>query len=379
MFILISIPFGDLRPLIKGEQGRVAAPDWTSVEPQSGFVRGFGKLAARNSRSYGLLGERFFADFNNAVRLRGALDVASKGWPRPLNAELRFRRLYFDGRLAGRLEFGFLVKDDDEDALASKVGQLVVDPREIAADALALPIGVITADGREQATSIQGCARPLGVSYLSATTRQTELAAFPPGETYGGAVQLGPALVFVRLSNDVQPDVGRDRAEAKGSAGQMFFTSSAGTQVRNNVVVRLSKAGAHEEAGEERAVRVLFSHLNALMFAHSHFLAVEKTLDLGGRAPLKEAVDDMISRLQHFTETAPADDNDAEFSAAMKVWGKAFEGRADELVAKLSDLSQNAAKPGPVQVGLQWLNSVFQLVVKTGVESMVEQGMKQGG
>src|SRR5580692_3663675 len=86
MFILISIPFGDLRPLIKGEQGRVAAPDWTSVEPQSGFVRGFGKLAARNSRSYGLLGERFFADFNNAVRLRGALDVASKGWPRPLNA-----------------------------------------------------------------------------------------------------------------------------------------------------------------------------------------------------------------------------------------------------------------------------------------------------
>jgi hypothetical protein len=32
-----------------------------------------------------------------------------------------------------------------------------------------------------------------------------------------------------------------------------------------------------------------------------------------------------------------------------------------------------------VKVGLQWLNSVFQLVVKTSVETMVEQGMKQSG
>jgi hypothetical protein len=58
MFVLVQIPFVDLRPMTPGGMGRLSAPDWTADDPGVSFVRGFGKMALRNSESYGLLGER---------------------------------------------------------------------------------------------------------------------------------------------------------------------------------------------------------------------------------------------------------------------------------------------------------------------------------
>src|ERR1700687_3284130 len=67
MFIIVQIPFADLRPVIAGERGRLRFPDWAADEPK-GFLRGFGKISLRNSSGLGLVGERRFVDMGNAIR-----------------------------------------------------------------------------------------------------------------------------------------------------------------------------------------------------------------------------------------------------------------------------------------------------------------------
>jgi hypothetical protein len=379
MFILVEIPFADHRSLLKGQMGRVPKPDWTADDPGRTFIRGFGKVARRNADAYGLLGERYFADFNNAVRLRKTLSLRQPSWPTSLEAELRFRRLYYDGVLAGRFEFGFLVKDDDELKLNQVVKGVAFDPRHIAATALASPIGVIIPDCEEESTTIQGCAKLLGQAYLSATTIKSQLNSFPPDDLYGTAAALGPPLVHIRVANGLPTDVGRDRTEAEGADGAMYFTSAAKSDVRNNVVVRLSKDASDKETAEERAVRVLFAHLHALIFAQSHFLKVEAAMDLGGRQPLHDAVTAMLKRLEDIAPSDPNDKAEKAFAEALAVWAKAYKGRTEELAAKLTELASLAEKGSLVTRGLSYMNSLLQLIITTGVKTAVELSLKGGG
>ena len=335
-------------------------------------------MASRNSDALGLLGERYFADFNNAVRLRRPLSLRQDGWPASLEAELRFRRLYFDGEMAGRFEFGFFVHDDDEIKLDRVLNGVRFDPRVIAASALQSPIGVIVPEFEEEPTTILKCRNLLGRAYLAATTLKAQLNAFPPGELNGQVVALGPPLVHIRVSNGLQTDVGRDRTDAEGTDGAVYFTSAVRSDARNNVVVRLSKNASDKEMADERAVRVLFAHLHALIFAQSHLLKVREALNLGGRAPLHAAVTTMIKRLEAFTPDDPKDKADQAFAEALTIWAKAYKGRSEELTEKLAELAEIAEKPTLIKSGLSYANSLFQLAFSTGVKAVVEQGIKAG-
>ena len=378
MFIVVQLPLADLRPVFKNGMGRMEKPDWKSANPQDGFLRGFGRLATRNSKSFGLIGERQFADFDNAARLRQRLRFVEPNWPSAVNAELRFRRIYYDGRLAGRLEFGFFVPDDQEFHLADHRKNLNVDPRAIARAALDLPIDVMIPGLPAQRTSIGTSGEFFGQAWLAATTQNSELAAYPPGEVYGGAVAVGPALVHIRLSNDLKADVGRDRAEAEGSNGDVFFTSSGSQAQRNNVLVQLSRGSSHGENGSERAMRVLFSHLSALTFAQSHYLHVQDELQIKDDKILLHSVNDMIKRLEKFEITTPESSNDKDFSRAIALWSDRFSGRASELTSELSAIATAINTPNPAQKGLKWMNSIFELAIKTGVEASVNAGMSIG-
>jgi hypothetical protein len=103
MFIIAQLPLADFRPLINGGKGRLTVPDWPSDNLDSGFIRGFGKISARNASSLGLGGEHAFADFNNALRI-DRVQYQQPGWNRPLPIALWFRRLYYDGQMAGRFD-----------------------------------------------------------------------------------------------------------------------------------------------------------------------------------------------------------------------------------------------------------------------------------
>jgi hypothetical protein len=102
MFIVAQLPFGDFRPLVAGGMGRLTIPDWTSDNLDSGFVRGFGKISPRNGSSFGLGGERAFADMDRAVRFVEHIELQQEGWDLPLRISPWFHRLYFDGYMSGR-------------------------------------------------------------------------------------------------------------------------------------------------------------------------------------------------------------------------------------------------------------------------------------
>jgi hypothetical protein len=380
MFILVQFPLADLRPMIPGEMERVGTPDWTADDPGLSFVRGFGKMATRNSKGFGLFGERAFADFNNAARLRETLYYGQEGWFAQIRVELRFRRLYFDGKLAGRFEYGFFVPDETEDYIVENTSGFAYDIGLLAASVQALSMLVRSSDGRDEPTTVGTSFDPLGLAYVMATTKQNAIAEFPPAEIYKKAVIVGRPIVHIRVSNRRAVNASSDRREIGGSNGSLFITSAAHAQIRNNVIVQLSNERTIAETAAERAIRVTFSHMNALVFAENHFLKLRNDLKLGPTSVLGDAVKDMLHRFERSGPSGPLAENDGEFAAALKVFAGAYSGKADDLVDRIKALAVDLAKPSltekaasTVKSSMHWL---IELVVKTGVETGVKVALK---
>ncbi len=373
MFVLIQFPLVDLRPIVPGEMGRLTVPDWSAADPGISFIRGFGKMAARNSRGFGLAGERAFADFNNAVRFRDTLYYNQQGWSQKIRAELEFRRLYFDGKLAGRFEYGFLMNPAQESEVLRDHEEFAYDVGSLVAQILALPLVVRTPDGRESEATIGTCGNALGLAYALATTKLNAVSRFPPAETYGSFVAVGHPFVYVRVSGGVAVKTSRDRRELDGRSGKLYIMSANQSQIRNNVIVQMSEMGAVNESAEERATRVLFSHMNALLFAEIHFLSINEKLQLR-RSALRDAVQDMLQRLEQLGANGADDEKD--FSAAIRLFTQVYEGRTDELVDKLEELAKQTIAPSAVKaagaaVG-NYVQGIIELIIKTTVETVVK-------
>jgi hypothetical protein len=194
MFIIAQIPFADLRPLIADGRGRLRTPDWTADNPQ-GFIRGFGKISPRNSSNLGLTGERSFANMDNAIRFPERMQYMRDGWTLALHIIPWFRRLYFDGQMAGRFEFGFLVDEVYEDIIFKDVREAAIDPTAVAQEILSTNVQINTIDGSKTITNFAKCARALGISYLSATTSNTGIQRFPISETFGKEFFVGTPFI----------------------------------------------------------------------------------------------------------------------------------------------------------------------------------------
>lgn len=380
MFILVQLPLADLRPMVPGQMGRLQIPDWTADDPGAAFVRGFGKMATRNSRGFGLFGERAFSDFNNTVRFNEPLVYRQQGWRGAMPVDLRFRRLYFDGRLAGRFEFGFIIDHDVEERVGRNMSDFAYDVGLLAAAIQAIPITVRSMDGGQKPATAGTCGEALGLAYIMATTTQNALSEFPPAETYGKIVAVGHPLIHMRVSDGKAVKASRDRRELEGGGGKLFITSAERAPIRNNVVVQQSDRKVMDESASERAVRVLFSHMNALLFAESHFLRVNKDLKLGTRSALGGAVKDMLTRFERVGPSGPEAANDKEFAEAIRTFSAAYAGRPEELVTKIEELAAELAQPSTARtVGIAVKNSIqwlIELVVKTGVQTSVQAVMK---
>jgi hypothetical protein len=380
MFILLQFPFADLRPMVKGELGRMPTPDWTADDPGATFVRGFGKMATRLTQVYGLLGERAFADFNNAVRFPTPLAYRQEEWLSAMQVRLWFRRLYFDGKLAGRFEFGFIMGDDIDEHIDRSKGSFAFDIGLLAAAIQDLPVIVRSLYGAENRAKLSTCAKALGCAYLMATTRKSELPSFPPDETIDKHVALGSPLIQVRVSNGKAVKPSRDRRALDCADSGIFITAATPATERNNIIVHMSQTGVFGESPQERATRVLISHMHALMFAESHFLRVSKVLGLGSKSALVDAVKDMLDRFQQLGPTGPLAESDQEFHAALKVFANGYSGRAEALTRKLEEFAAELDKPSTASAigtsfkgAIQWLT---ELVVTTGVKTSVQIALK---
>jgi hypothetical protein len=237
--------------------------------------------------------------------------------------ELRFRRLYFDGKLAGRFEYGYFIPDESEDYIVEHVTDFAYDIGALATSVQALSMLVRSSDGHDEPTTVGASFDPLGLAYVMATTKQNAIAEFPPAEIYKKAVVVGRPIVHMRVSGGRAVKASHDRREIDGSNGSLFITSAPHAQIRNNVIVQLSGERPIAETPAERAIRVTFSHMNALVFAQSHFLKVRNDLKLGPTSVLGHAVKDMLNRFERSGPTGPLADNDGEFAAALKAFASA--------------------------------------------------------
>ena len=382
MFVLIQLPVADLRPLLAGERGRLPKPDWSADDPAGAFMRGFGKVASRNSEAYGLIGERAFADFDNAVRFNYSdehLWYCQQGWDHPVTIQPWFRRFYFDGIFAGRFEFGFLVMDNTEDYVFNETKAAPYDPSDLGRYLENVPVMVHVADGRKVPCRIHELAGILAETYVAATTSQKGLVQFPLAETTPLFVSVGPPTFQLRSTRFGPVSVGRDHRSVQLPDGrEIIITSIQGATRRNTLTIQRSQGEAMEEAPDERAVRVLFSHLNSLIYAISHFISHEDQGLKGhlSRADLRIAVDRMVGRTSKFIATAPETFTDETFEKAMAAFGRAYTGRVDELFARLTDLGKVAHERTTGEKIMDYGKSLFELGFTTAVQSVTETAIK---
>jgi hypothetical protein len=382
MFILLQLPLVDLRPLIPGERGRLQKPDWNADDPDGMFLRGFGKVVTRNSDAAGLLGERAFADFDNAVRFNFAdehLWYRQQGWEHPVTILPWFRRFYFDGLCAGRFEFGFLVMDETEGYVFGETGASPYLPGVLAKYIESIPVVVHTGDGRALPLRISEASEPLAMAYVAATSSLQALNEFPVAETCPTYVSVGPPTFQMRATRFGPIDVGRDRRlVALPDGRQITLTSVEGANRRNTIVLQESPGEALSEAPEERAVRVLFSHLNSLIYAISHYIQYENEglKSQLSRAQLRAAVDRMIARLSEFVTLAPPTFTDEEFESAMQAFGRTYAGRVDNLFEQLSELAKSAHDRTSGEKVAEYGKALFELVLTTAVKAITETAAK---
>ena len=373
MFIIAQLPLVDLRPMIPGELGRLQVPDWKADDPGEAFIRGFGSMSARNQSAYGLLGERAFADFNQAVRFNDKIFLKDEGWPRAVVLQPRFRRLYYDGQLSGRFEFGFVVPDEDEVTLFGASDSLAYDPSCVARRVRDIPLIIRSADGLARSALLHSCGEALGLAYIAATTSTAGTREYPPGETYGQFVLVGSPIVHIRVSANRPVVRSRDERQIVGvPSNQLFITSPASTSERNTVVVQVSPEGALEETGRERATRVLFSHLNSLIHAHSHFISLGASLDQSvARRRLRDVVDQMIVQFTNFKDAFEHPPATNDFAESVRLFAAAYQGRLDDLIVRLESLAKDLGKKTLAEGSVDYAKAVFELIVKTMVEATI--------
>jgi hypothetical protein len=379
MFIIVQIPFADLRPIIPGERGRLASPDWAADEPK-GFVRGFGKVSPRNSSGLGLVGESRFADMGNAIRFPAHIDYGENGWAYTLDIVPWFRRLYFDGQIAGRFEIGFLIPEQYEKLVFDRSEVVApIKPALLAQHLLATAVQINSVDGSKQTMPFARCSRPLGMAYLAASTSNSGLMAYPIAETIGSFFFVGDLLVTIRIAAGRPITDGRDRRYLTShNEPALFITSARGSETRNNVIVQASEKGTKEETVQERITRVLFAHLNSLIFACAQLQEIGSSIaGKTNREILRAAVKTMIDRLATFKQTDTAN-RDLAFSEGLQTFAKAYAGRIDELATKLEALSVEWNKPTKFERFSEYLKGVHDLVIRTGVEKTIDINLKGG-
>jgi hypothetical protein len=131
MFAVVQYALTDVRPFLEGETARTPSPSWPVLlfperPEQTPFVRGFGRVAPRPKG--GLeewAAEETYCDVSHALRLKQAfLQDHALRRSRQCRTYCALRRLYWDGRLAprgsvvGRVEVGFGIKPNQDQALA---------------------------------------------------------------------------------------------------------------------------------------------------------------------------------------------------------------------------------------------------------------------
>lgn len=372
MFIIVQFPLADIRPQFSGGFGRLSKPDWRADFPQ-GFIRGFGKISSRTQSGLSLRGERVFADCTQAIKFIEVIQLRQDNII-PLQITPWFRRLYYDGEFAGRFEFGFIIPDGNEELAFYASNEATIRPSEVGKAILSTKVQINSTDGSAINTRLADCISHLGIAYTAATTNSAELGKFPPAELYGSYVKVGSPIIHLRVSSNRYVEVGRDKRVIDAEA-DIMFASADGFAHRNGIIVQASKENTFDEQVSERVTRVLFSHLNSLLFACAHVAAATHEGKITGKKQeMRDLVKEIVGRLARFS--SPQTEEDKHLLASFKLFSEAYDGRIDELSEKLTAIAGTLARPTMGEGVLNYAKALHELVIKYTVDSVVKASMK---
>lgn len=335
-------------------------------------------MSARNATGYGLIGERGYVEFDHAVAFPAPVRHQQEGWPEGLPLLLWFRRMYFDGDIAGRFEFGFMIDPEIEQTFFEKHPDLSYDLAEIARTIKEAQVEVRSPDGSRIDSRLDRCGTALGRAYLTATTTSSGLKRYLPADLEGRFLALGPSTVHLRMTAGLPVGETEDRRPIlDGGGDRMFITSAAGSARRNTVAVQISPTKSRREPPAERARRVLFAHLNAMLFAYSHLVSVADAKEITRRRlRLRDLTEKMLNRFQEL-KPDPNSGEDAAFAEAMAAFSAAHTGRVDELTQRLQDLADQAAEETRRGKMFSWGKSLFEQVVIKSAEAVAASATSQ--
>lgn len=371
MFGLLQLPFADLRCLTVDRFNRVPRPDWEADDPGECFVRGFGKMSSRNATGYGLMGERGYVEFDHAVVFPTPVRHKQEGWSEEIPLLLWFRRMYFDGDIAGRFEFGFMADPKIEQAFFETNPELRYDLAELGRTISEAKVEVRSPDESRTECRLDRCGAALARALLTATTTTEGLKRYPPADLEGRLLVLGPPTIHLRVPAAL-PVLENDdrRLILKAADDCLFITSAAGSARRNTVAVQISPTTSRREPPAERARRVLFAHLNAMLFAYSHLVSVADAKEIARhRLRLRDLTEKMLKRFEGLKPDSENPD-DAEFAGALAAFSAAHAGRVDELADRLQSLADEAAEQSKAGKVFNWGRSLFEQIMIKSAEAI---------
>ena len=317
MFVSVNFPVADFRYLKKDQLGRLPVPKWGEADPQAKFMRGFGPIQTRTKPSEGFVAESYYADCDNLLRYPGQLFIY------PLkNSDNRFlvypvyRRFYFDGVFSGRFEFGLRINEltiEDIVRASEYYGCNIpeYDIYEITKQILQRPVEVHLLDGRILRGPFVASDNVLRDGYILSSTRKGYLEYYDLHNDISPYVHVGRPHVFIRSTNET-PIAGfkrkRQLLEQENFDAWSYITGISYSGF--DVTAIRSHHSITDEQPEERFVRIFYSQVRSLTFAHSVFVQQVDGSLLSGDSRLEEGVRTLISRLQDISTRDKRDKND---------------------------------------------------------------------
>ena len=333
-------------------------------------------MSVRNAKAFGLVGERAYVEFEHALAFPTPDAHRQEGWAHGVPLRVWFRRLYFDGDIAGRMEVGFNTDANFENDITTG-NWPSYDLSALARSVSDIPVEVRSSDGSVAASTLERCGEALGLAYVVATTLNSERSSHPAAEIMNSAFRVGSPAVHVRTKADMPITLPSDRRDIMKSSddGHMFLTSVAKAQRRNTITVQVSSEVGPETA-EERARRVLFTHLNSVRHASDFLTATMDAKSIARhRLSLKDLTTRAIERFGKLAITAPKTEDEDAFAKALHLFADEHAGRVDEIVAKLDALAKDATAPGRLERIGGWTKGWAEFFADSAINASVKAMM----
>ncbi|MGR9319161.1 hypothetical protein ACU8LZ_22320 [Rhizobium leguminosarum] len=342
MFISITFPIADFRVLHKEQAGRLKIPAWGSSDPRAKFARGFGGIHTRTKSGDGFIGENYYADCQNFIRYPGLKFIEPlQNRKRPVLAYPIYRRFFFDGMFAGRFELGFRLNEASlwEIRVLSETRKqpVLYDPVAISKQMLESEVSLHLLDDRVEVCPSVKSQSYLRDGYLLSSTRSDALSEYDIATVGSRYVGVGAPFVVIRAAAEtplshqkrMRPLLARNNMEA-------FAIPSGADQQNFDTVVIKSPSALNAETADERLVRLVYTQLRTLLFAHKFYLDGHDDGTMPKSGGLQRAISAMLDRMKALTPLE-GDRHDAETCAMMAQIVKRFDVDLSRLAEELSN------------------------------------------